>query len=687
MGRHRRSYSRFNDRGVKAVEVDFESASKSHNTVKVSLNQLPLDKSTIEEQEEIINRQINNQLIFSDGTGTPDKCLQVADTKCVVQWLESAVNEVIGNVVINLNSKSSLDILYTDILIYHSITMASNNLTKKLNLMFNVENSNNNFSWNTVLIEEISKRLKLPDSNFAHYLNDGVPTGIINEIPATTENLFPDFKKKKKPHEPDELTLCSDCTLPDDEQQKIIGQMCFEELNKGYLKEVDENFIPVSKCKLTLITKFLPDGSIKYRIIEDHRRTGVNMNTKLIYETIILHTVKDVSNGIRQLVNTRRRTQFVACVMDIRNAYRLVPINESEKKYYYFEFTHLGKVYKVVRNVLPFGSISAPYLYVRSASLVFRILRLLHISRATGFQYIDDHLWIFTEKNASNYIAMNLVLGHCLGLRWALNKMQIGKRVTYIGYDLVFENQITIINSRQRVNDMINVINDWSMKSSIKTSDLESLIGKISFMLSVCPILRKKLSSYYTKVLIAQRLFWCYVNSLEKSEWQVLKNILKHLETVSIKVKTFDNIKCYTTDACNIGLAIVDMSSGNTIQQCRTEFVKEQNEKIKIELKCDDMINWEALAVASVSNDSVLSVIITDNEPTVRGSQKGYTLNSLHSVLCYMIWESQNIVVHMKGIHNVLADKASRSPTENDLVFSEVLKSAASIAEKFDLSI
>lgn len=52
-----------------------------------------------------------------------------------------------------------------------------------------------------------------------------------------------------------------------------------------------------------------------------------------------------------------------------------------------------------------------------------------------------------------------------------------------------------------------------------------------------------------------------------------------------------------------------------------------------------------------------------------------------------MIWESQNIVVHMKGIHNVLADKASRSPTENDLVFSEVLKSAASIAEKFDLSI
>lgn len=176
--------------------------------------------------------------------------------------------------------------------------------------------------------------------------------------------------------------------------------------------------------------------------------------------------------------------------LDIEDAYLLVPIHVSHRKFLRFQWR--GIFYEFA--VLPFGLSTAPFIFTKIIRPVTSFLR------EEGFEsivYLDDFLLLGSSiGSCRDNVQAHINLLSALGFIINYNKSELipAKRRKYLGFIFDSENQ-TIAIPAERREKLLKMILDFSSKSSSSIRDFAGMIGSL---VSVCPAIRYGL--LYTKL-------------------------------------------------------------------------------------------------------------------------------------------------------------------------------------------
>lgn len=236
--------------------------------------------------------------------------------------------------------------------------------------------------------------------------------------------------------------------------------------------------------KIFLIPK--PDGS--YRLI---------LNLKKLNKFI--ETIHFKLEDIRMVRDLVRRDCFMA-TLDLKDAYYLVSIEKSYRKYLRFEFD--GKLYEF--TCLPFGLNTAPYVFTKLLKPVFSYLR------HRGFisvVYLDD-VWIFGDTNQDCLANLSETRRILEKLGFIINetKSQLSpsKECKFLGFIVDSLNMRIKLPDKKRLNVKL-LIKKFKKSEFCTIRDFSSLVGVLG---SCCP---------------AVRYGWVYVKDLERVKIKALR--------------------------------------------------------------------------------------------------------------------------------------------------------------------
>ena len=360
------------------------------------------------------------------------------------------------------------------------------------------------------LLTDLAKRFQVPDANFMDICSQGVPLGIDNPIP-TSSGIWP----TRDPgfhysYEPEDLLwadpMSKSALDSPDEMWKILD----EEIEKGWIEVLDgPDKEAAARVKLCLLQKPKPDGSVKFRLIQDFARNGLNRRS-ILPETIQLPSLRDVEIIVSNFFNkaTSVGETVLLAELDIQSAFRLLEVLPSERKYLYLEY-HDGKRSLFGRHKnLPFGLRVSPYLFSRFLGVVLHVFDVvLAITGTKLVAYVDDVLVLLKESVAVKAVAVILVLAALLGVPWSFPKLRPpGNSASFIGYELrVSRKGVELKCSKARMEQVANLLKTADSRKFVGIHDLESLVGKLVFLTANCKWLRKYLEPLYKHVAAARK--------------------------------------------------------------------------------------------------------------------------------------------------------------------------------------
>jgi len=246
--------------------------------------------------------------------------------------------------------------------------------------------------------------------------------------------------------------------------RKIVAEMIL----KGVVKVVKEK--PHCVSPLGLVTKDLPDGSKKYRLVWDASR-HVNTFVEVPHVRLAhLEKALEISEKDEQQI-----------IFDLASAYYHIKIEESQHKYLgasivnsdgsilYFEYTHL-----------PFGLNSA----VHSITKIWKPLsRFLNKEGYKNTIYIDDGRILVKDPQKVEE-ARIFVYNTIAAAGWAVEKEksdmkgQASTRKKYLGF-IIDTAEMKVFATDEKLSKIEQKIEKALVSDLIKVKDLASLLGLI----------------------------------------------------------------------------------------------------------------------------------------------------------------------------------------------------------------
>ena len=331
--------------------------------------------------------------------------------------------------------------------------------------------------WKYELIEEVGRQAGDPDVHLASWLKDGAPMGLAE--PIAPGGLFPEQAES-----PDigmeELAAAErwDRNHPSFSEKfgrdRPPGMDLLEEyLEEGFAElyediEMAERALgtKLHPAPLGTIGKEKPDGSWKFRVIQDQRRNDVNAAVRLPERQVLprpLDYAKDLALHSRAV--THHETVKVL-VLDFANAFMSIPLHPRERP---FNVTLVEEAISrqrpplrpdepqsgkcLVWRVLGFGGKPKPLVHSRVASFAARTAQALlgvpnrRVQKGTGARgrlqmYVDDPVLSVSgsdqavNKAIDSVILWWLVLG--VPLSWKKGILvEAEQKHTWIGVDFV----------------------------------------------------------------------------------------------------------------------------------------------------------------------------------------------------------------------------------------------------------
>lgn len=221
------------------------------------------------------------------------------------------------------------------------------------------------------------------------------------------------------------------------------------------------------------------------------------INLKELNEFIVTEHFK--LEDQKTVVGLLSKDCFLATI-DLQDAYYLIPVYESHKKYLRFYFEN--KIFEF--QCLPMGLCTAPFVYTKLMKPVVSYLR------EKGFMstlYLDDFLLIANSKQEC-LLNVNTTLEFLerLGLIVSYKKSELipSKVVKYLGMIYNTEKMIVTI-PKEKKEAIVKWASKLLCKSSCKIRDLAKFLGTI---ISVCP---------------ATKYGYLYTKQMEREKWIALK--------------------------------------------------------------------------------------------------------------------------------------------------------------------
>ena len=175
-----------------------------------------------------------------------------------------------------------------------------------------------------------------------------------------------------------------------------------------------------------VVVKRKPDGSYKYRLVHDLRRSGVNSKIKVL-ERLVLPRLKDAIDDAVSLFESGLLPQeeVLWLTLDFKDAFKQLPTKPTERRYLAGQADGQYFYYKTVL----FGVRTGPLVWCRVAALVSRATQALTSSAESRLElFIDDPLIAMKGTRQVVHWAAARVLWFwlALGLKLAWPKGSLG---------------------------------------------------------------------------------------------------------------------------------------------------------------------------------------------------------------------------------------------------------------------
>ena len=337
------------------------------------------------------------------------------------------------------------------------------------------------------LLEQLAIWTKDPDLGLHHHLQQGVPTGVLQDIPPS--NIWP-----KKPHsagEPEPLKSFSENWQGANEDPNLTWCLINEEITQGWVAEVPggleqakAQWPQIAVGKLNVVHS---DGR-KPRLVLDSSCCGVNPRC-ILPETMVLPTVDDVRAAFQPFDVGTSQTGFSLDIQAAHKQVRLLPQDQGlvmfsfQNRYFHYKVSHFG------------GRFSA-FWWSRVGALLLRLLHhYIHFSHK-AYLYVDD-LFLLTHPNSIRELVwVSVAFLMLLGTPISWKKAQVGDYITWIGwkFDLRFLTVQLVPEKTQRLLD--NILSLLTAKS-VSAKKLEQLLGMLIWFTAVAKHLRPHLAPLY----------------------------------------------------------------------------------------------------------------------------------------------------------------------------------------------
>jgi hypothetical protein len=523
------------------------------------------------------------------------------------------------------------------------------------------------------LLSRLARHFNIEDADFVENLVNGAALGIENEIESVPGNLWPSKSYKSKISEPNVPIFAKSLAYSAITNFDKLSEMLHEEIDLGWIKPFRSEDA-VARVTLHLLQKVKSDSSIKYRLISDYSRNGVNRLSSLKW-SITLVRLLDVKLLITAALKYSKNILFGE--LDIESAFRLIGVRSPEEKYLYFKASVGDKSVEGTSVRLPFGLRVSPFIFTRFFSVFGRLVKvLLSGSGCCCLIYVDDVLFVSasSEKEALFCFSLIIILALALNIPWSLTKLRKpGRGANFIGFKMSSATDCVNVDADPKKLIMIKNFFDDSLKSGkVDTSNLHSVVGKLVFVTSVNPLLRTFLTPLYGFLIRAQKEN-LYKPSLGKKEtWMAFNTWSKLLdkpENFSLEIR--DSTRWLAgSDASTKFVAAwaCDPNNPGSFRWSRLSV-----EALFTHLPflrgsgrlCGDVAVLELIGVSLatyISPRAVNIYSITDSSSaSFAVKSKKSRSDRMSSILHKCQWSLHRIdITHLPGSENWLADKLSR---------------------------
>ena len=266
---------------------------------------------------------------------------------------------------------------------------------------------------------------------------------------------------------------------------------------------------PVSS-KLALV-KNTKDGVTKCRLILDCRVSGSNDAATKV-ERVLLPKCWDVLRDIMALRKGCKRGEKIALfVLDFRDAFYMLPLLASERKY--FTAFRDGKWY--VWERIAQGSVNGPNAFGRRSALTGRITQgFVHEASARTQICTDDPCTVLrgTDRDIRHTITCMVMLWLSLGWGLSFHKGQHGVSVDWIGYRLTTTDEgVTISIKEAFMKDYATEVDELLTMRRIYLNELQSFTGRTNHIACLLyawrPFISELWGAIYDRRRVGQRIW------------------------------------------------------------------------------------------------------------------------------------------------------------------------------------
>lgn len=202
---------------------------------------------------------------------------------------------------------------------------------------------------------------------------------------------------------------------------------------------------------------------------------------------------------IRTVLKLISKNAYMATI-DLKEAYFLVPVHPTDRKYLRFWFKNLFEF-----NCLPFGLCTAPLVFTK---LLKPLLARLRSQGHTLVAYLDDIICIGPDSNSCK-ITVNTVLNYLNNLGFVVNfeKSNLNPKQTckFLGVE-INSTTMSLQLPSEKIEKIIKLVKIISSKSSVSIRDFAKFIGTL------------------TAACHAVAYGWVYTKYFEREKYLALKN-------------------------------------------------------------------------------------------------------------------------------------------------------------------
>lgn len=484
--------------------------------------------------------------------------------------------------------------------------------------------------------------------------------------------------------------------------QRLLDQLVQEgrtEVVQTWQEVVDRFGFDAKVTKLACVVKTRETGEVKYRLVVDSRRSGIN-GLMSVKERVILPKITDVVSALHALARKNQGwsdVQFELFSVDFKDAFHMCRLRQDERQFVICKDSYgLYHVSKVVQ----FGLSPGPLLWARLASASMRIAQSVAKDwESSVHTFVDDPLLVIAgntplhrARSFLRYVAIWLALG--LQISW--KKADKGLQLHWIGFELTLHghNNVDMTvrlteSKRQKLLDLLTQIRSSHGVFPLKL--LQHAVGILGWLSSVVPISRPWLAMLWAALTqqrspqresTRQRKGLVFVKQVEHAlRW--LTALVRELDSASPGLQcTFlwrpnaDTI-LIQTDACPVGMGGF-ISIGGRIVGYWHDTVSDADCSLLGATRGDPAFQseWELLAVW-VSIETFLEILKkfsavkiflrTDNTATIQAAMEfragSPVMAQLAAEVSLQLAIHQLLPIyaqHVPGILNDLADRLSR---------------------------